>query len=186
MNQDHLERYIRENRPLFDDATPDPAIWDRISGQLEEEDRRAFPWSTYLWRAAAVLFVFALSWVIHDAVDRVDTTYSGQEAGAPSAQAEELFEAEAYYARQIEDMQNEVFFLTSEHPDLQADIRLEMTELDSVYSELRRDLGDDAANEEIIEAMIQNYRLKITILSDILEQLHGTTTRERKEASHEI
>lgn len=186
MSQDHLERYVRDNRQLLDDATPDPAVWDRINDALGKEDRRIYPWRTYMWRAAAVALIFALSWVIHDAVDNVRSPESSSEVGALSAQAEELFEAEAYYTRQIEDMQSEVFALTVEHPDVQADIRMEMSELDTAYAELRRDLGDQAANEEIIEAMIQNYRLKINILSDILQQLRGTSSTEGKEAPYEI
>ena len=40
-----------------------------------------------------------------------------------------------------------------------------------MFNELKIDLKDDAANEEVIEAMIQNYRIKLQILEEILTQL---------------
>ena len=39
-------------------------------------------------------------------------------------------------------------------------------ELDSVYISLKSDLKDNIANHEVIEAMIQNYRLRISILEE--------------------
>ncbi|HRY99060.1 MAG TPA: hypothetical protein P5550_08390 [Bacteroidales bacterium] len=186
MSQDHLERFIRDHRPEFDDQLPDPGVWDRIRSGMELQQRRTLPWKTYLVRVAAVLLIFALSWLVHDMVDQYVPAGKGPEQGAISAQAEELFEAEAFYTQQIQTMQEEVFLLTRSEPEVQHDIRTELSELDSVYADLKRDLRDDAANEEIIAAMIQNYRLKIAILTDILEQLQESRSGEGKEVRHEI
>ena len=46
--------------------------------------------------------------------------------------------------------------------------QFDLTELDSIYSSLREDLKDDVANEEVIEAMVQNYRLRVEILEEML------------------
>jgi 3-hydroxyacyl-CoA dehydrogenase len=46
-----------------------------------------------------------------------------------------------------------------------------MSELDSMYYDLKSDLKDNMANQEVIEAIIENYRLKITILEDILTEI---------------
>ena len=47
----------------------------------------------------------------------------------------------------------------------------DMEELDEVYNELKEDLKDNASNPEVIEAMILNYRVKLEILEDLLNQL---------------
>ena len=47
----------------------------------------------------------------------------------------------------------------------------DMEELDEVYVELKEDLKDNASNPEVIEAMILNYRVKLEILEDLLNQL---------------
>jgi hypothetical protein len=46
-----------------------------------------------------------------------------------------------------------------------------MSELDSVYIDLKADLKDNMANQEVIEAIIENYRMKISILEDLLKQI---------------
>jgi len=59
--------------------------------------------------------------------------------------------------------------------------------LDSVYADLRRDLKDNAANEEVIEAMIQNYRLKLEILEDVLSQMRqANNNHNNEEKDHEV
>ncbi|HRZ76606.1 MAG TPA: hypothetical protein P5248_04515, partial [Bacteroidales bacterium] len=87
------------------------------------QQRRTLPWKTYLVRVAAVLLIFALSWLVHDMVDQYVPAGKGPEQGAISAQAEELFEAEAFYTQQIQTMQEEVFLLTRSEPEVQHDIR---------------------------------------------------------------
>lgn len=190
MKRDNLEKYIQDNRHGFDDGIPDPAVWDRISRELDTENKRIIPWKAYLWRAAAILFIFGMSWFIHDIVDSYNATENDSNPEMAmeslSAEASELLEAELYYTGQIEEMESRVFSLTEGQPDIRAEINMELVELDSVYVELKRDLRDNAANEEILEAMIQNYRLKIAILSDILGQLQGNGKQEDKEVEYEI
>jgi predicted CopG family antitoxin len=48
----------------------------------------------------------------------------------------------------------------------------DMEELDEVYLELKEDLKDNVSNPEVIEAMILNYRVKLEILEDLLNQLN--------------
>ena len=47
----------------------------------------------------------------------------------------------------------------------------ELGELDGILRELKEDLNDDADNQEVVEAMMQNYMLKLEILEDMLEQI---------------
>jgi hypothetical protein len=58
------------------------------------------------------------------------------------------------------------------YPDVANDMKKDLAELDSVYRNLKKDLGDNIANEEIINAMIQNYRMKLQILEDIKQALN--------------
>jgi hypothetical protein len=82
-----------------------------------------------------------------------------------------LVEARAYYSNQINSMENEVYNLAGSDSPLREEIRMEFEELDKVFNELKSDLKDNAANEEVVEAMIQNYRIKLQILEEILYQL---------------
>ncbi|MGD2034222.1 MAG: hypothetical protein PVF73_04140, partial [Bacteroidales bacterium] len=51
---------------------------------------------------------------------------------------------------------------------LEEELQTDLSELDSIYEGLKDDLKDNIANHEVIEAMIQNYRLRIAILEDML------------------
>lgn len=187
--QDPLEEFIHNMRSSFDDATPDPALWEKLSENLDKDEKKVIPWRTYLIRMAAVITIFGLSWFIHDIMDSYQVERDSVNAVAEaeySPEARELLEAEVFYSNQISEMQEQVFVLTSGQPELQREINIELSELDTVYAELKRDLKDNAANEEIIGAMIQNYRLKIIILTDILEQLKETEETREMEADYEI
>ena len=96
----------------------------------------------------------------------------------------ELIEAEAYYSAQINQKKDEVFRLTASNPEVRHEIDMELVDLDQVYSELKEDLKDNAANEEVIEAMIQNYRLKLEILEEMLMVLKQTN-ESQNEKDHE-
>ena len=46
------------------------------------------------------------------------------------------------------------------------------------FMELSQDLIDEAQNEEVVRAMIDNYRLKLKILERILEDLDKEANEE--------
>ena len=173
MSRDKLEKYILDHRESFDELEPDPSVWDRI------EKRKApiirINWKGMAWKAAAVVAIFTASYYFHDYVasrkDQERGFIAGKmdEAGSPIVK--ELIEAEAYYTSQISMMKEEVFRLTADAPDVQKEINMEMVELDKVFDELKEDLKDNADNEEVIEAMIQNYRLKLEILEEMRYRL---------------
>ena len=56
-------------------------------------------------------------------------------------------------------------------PALAEELNYDMTELDSVYTDLKKDLKDNMANQEVVEAIIENYRLKIRILEELLSEI---------------
>ena len=96
----------------------------------------------------------------------------------------ELIEAEAYYSSLISIKKEEVFRLTASNPEVRHEIDMEMVDLDRVFSELKEDLKDNADNEEVIEAMIQNYRVKLDILEEMLLELKQTN-ESQTEKGHE-
>ena len=78
----------------------------------------------------------------------------------------------------------EVFRLTASNPEVRHEIDDEMIDLDRAYNELKEDLKDNADNEEVIEAMIQNYRIKLDILEEMLRRLKHSNESQNEE-SHE-
>jgi len=70
--------------------------------------------------------------------------------------------------------------LLSTYPDLGSELNRDFSELDSICLELKQDLKDNVSNQEVIEALIQNYRIKLTILEDLLNQLEKSDQIQSK------
>jgi len=170
MKTDRLEEFVRSNKDSFDSFEPDPAIWQKV----ERRKGRVIQlnWKQVAWRAAAVAIIFAASWFINDLTDKQRQPQMAEENQAsPEGQPQivrDLMEAEVYYTSQINMKRDELFTLAGNQPGVMEDVDSELIDLDNVYKELKEDLNDNAANEEILEAMIQNYRLKLQILEDML------------------
>jgi hypothetical protein len=173
MHPDKLEEFILDRREQFDDAEPGPEVWDRI------RKRRApvlnIGWKAVAWRAAAVVTIFFSSYIFFrltdkDPLQQAGNTYS-EMPETQSPLVNDLKEAEIYYTSQIEFMRSEAIRLSDGDPGIRDMIDTQMVDLDQVYEELKRDLKDNTDNEEVIEAMIQNYRIKLEVLEEILRQL---------------
>ena len=138
------------------------------------------------WRAAAVVIIFVSSYFFHDYMDSrergslMEQTQMGQDMeGLEELQV--LKDAEAYYTSMIDSKEEQILQILGEDNQVMNDIMEEMNELDEIYVQLKNDLKDNVANEEIIEAMVQNYRMKLFILEDILKQLQKTNTNSDEE-----
>ena len=83
----------------------------------------------------------------------------------------ELAEATQYYSNQIENKKEEILNCVAYDPEIDKEIMNEFTPLDAAFNELKKDLNDNANNTQIMEAMIQNYRTRLDILSDIKNQI---------------
>jgi hypothetical protein len=172
MKPDKLEQFILDNRSDFDDQLPSPESWDKIKTNIRPV--RTVNWTARMVRVAAAVVIFVSSYIF------IDYTLNRGNNGYDYAEQDDieildnipvLVEAKAYYSSQINHMEKEVYSLAGEDKHIRAEIDMEFEELDRVFNELKTDLKDNAANEEVIEAMIQNYRIKVQILEEILIQL---------------
>jgi hypothetical protein len=185
MSPDKLEKYILDHRGQFDDQEPDPALWEKIDTRKAPVIR--INWKSIAWKAAAAIAIFVASYYFHDYMasgNQSSRRLMSKKSEVNSPIMRELIEAEAYYTSQIDMRKEEVFRLTASDPDVRHEINAEMVDLDRVYMELKEDLKDNADNEEVIEAMIQNYRLKLDILEEMLARLKQSN-ESQNEKSHE-
>jgi hypothetical protein len=185
MSPDKLEKYILDHREQFDDQEPDPALWEKVNTRKAPVIR--INWKDIAWKAAAVVVIFVASYYFHDYMASRKQFSGGRiskNAELNSPIVKELIEAEAYYTSQINMRKEEVFRLTASNPEVRHEIDDEMIDLDRAYKELKEDLKDNADNEEVIEAMIQNYRIKLDILEEMLRRLKHSNESQNEE-SHE-
>ena len=169
--KDRLEKYIEDNRNEFDMREPSADLWNKIAANQNQPKVRRLN-ASVLWRVAAVIVIFLTGFLVQEirynigGDNTLQMAQEKQEVVIP-----ELQETEAYYAHQVSMMMNEVERYSVNDPGIYEEVKYDLTELDSVYSELKEDLKENVANDEVIEAMIQNYRIKLQILEDLLSEL---------------
>ena len=182
MTKDKLEQYIRNNRDEFDEIEPSADLWEGIVtrkpviSQLDEVvPSKKYSIGSYKWavRVAAAVILFISSYYFHDY--RSNSIQLANQEKASQNNNSELYntfiEAEYYYTAQIGVEQEKLYGLTVGNTMVREEIQEELKDLDMEFRELKEDLKDNADNEEIIAAMIQNYRLKLSILQDMMMQL---------------
>ncbi|MCK7460993.1 MAG: hypothetical protein MZU84_02455 [Sphingobacterium sp.] len=85
-----------------------------------------------------------------------------------------------YYDSQIRMLYEEAEPLLTANPDDQAcELALGMGELDSLSAQIIRDLHDNIASQEVLEALITNYMLRIELMQDMLQIMTEEWRQER-------
>ncbi|MGB8358472.1 MAG: hypothetical protein WCD55_07630 [Bacteroidales bacterium] len=166
---DELEKHIKNERAGMDIYEPDPNLWNRIEKGLPGRERH---FGRYLWRAAAAVIITA---ALITALLRVIIIPHVKD----DPQLVLVSETYLYYDNQLRSLYKEAKPLLTANPDINTELEKGMGELDSLSLQIRNDLKDNVASEEVIGALIRNYRLRIELLEDML------TLMKEKEADNE-
>jgi hypothetical protein len=167
-----LKKHIQENRQAFDVYQTDvDSLWEGISTGIEKKSKRKWP---VLKIAASLVILFLVGF----ALIRVASSSQKFDDGISLSDiSPELAEAEFYYSRLVEE---KFAMIHAANSALDPLITSEIELLDSAYLDLKNDLKDNMDNEEVINAMIQNYRIKLQILEQILESIETSNDEEKK------
>ncbi len=168
MSMDNLEKFIKENRAAFDDKMPPEDAWHNINDRLDNSETKVVPISTYLWRAAVVVLLVAVAWLLVDRSDR-DGTIAGTNEFINDNEIA-FNDVEAFYMNEIETKQSLIIQFVSDNPELDKDLLGEIDQLDSTYQMLKS-AAEVGQSERIIDAMVLNLQMRIDILNQQLEVL---------------
>lgn len=179
MMTDQLEKYINENRSSFDDLTPSADLWDKIA----QNNKRSYGNKTkrIVYRISGIAAIFIVS--------LFSLTYfilPSYKQNSLSEYNKEIQETEQYYNYKVMAKKEKVYRLTSNQPEIKRDIEADLALLDTAMLELKKDLNENIANTEVIDAMIQNYRMKLQILEDILMYLEPPQKEEKNNDTSKI
>lgn len=170
--KDRLEEFVHSQREEFDVYEPDERLWKGVEKKMDKHRKKSIGF--YLYRAVGVAAIFIITLVSYQYF------FSGN---TRIPKIPELQEAETYYSGLINSKLEEVRQLLSDYPDIQEEIDTDMIELDSVYKSLKEDLKDNVSNQEVIEAMVDNYRMRIEILEEMLQYLESKNEDNTKNKS---
>jgi len=182
--KDRLEQFINENRADFDNEIPNLKVWADIDKQINTDGggaKRRTLWR-YAWIAASILFLLTSG------------AFIGQRILAPSeaelADTElvspEFEEMEAYYQSQIKQKKAQLARYSED-----TSVEQDLLQIDTFMEELKQELKNAVKGneEQIINAMINNYQTKIAILERVLDRIQTTnqeTPKSGEDASIDI
>jgi hypothetical protein len=181
---DKLEEHIRKNRLDLDRYNPSSGSWKKIRREIKKEKS-----PMRKWLSIAAMFVVILGtslvllkngafWSGKGLSKNGDTTETIQDT--------QLKETEIYYNNLVNSIYTEAKPLLTSNPEIQKELVTDISHIDSICLDIKKDLKDNVANQEVIEALIQNYRIKIQLLEDMLTILKENENNPEKKQNHEL
>lgn len=169
---DRIEHFIAANRSAFDDEEPSEKVWQHIARKRQKNS-----WGV-LWKIAAVVFLISTTYLI--AERNFDTSADeGQ-----SEQLSEFTQVESYYTMLIAEKKTEISNMAD--GELKREFLLEIEQLDEQYGQLKQTYKNQHSGDLLMDAMINNLRLRIDILNQQLEILKKLKQQTDEEPINEV
>lgn len=149
--QDNLKEHINSNQEDFEIYPFDTENgWEQISKKVATKKKKNLGWA--LGIAASLLLVMGFGFY----------SYQNQTDSFDN----EVAEIENYYGNTINQ---KISLVKNQLTDQR--ILKDLEAMDEAFAELKADLKDNVDNQEVIAAMMDNYRMKLEILEEILNEL---------------
>ncbi len=203
--KDALESFVDQNMDAFNQHEPSPELLERIkpsfNGKDQKQDeketsdsksgRKIIPFSSWIKIAAILLVSFSLIYLIYEnqtlkssiALDQNNSTTKEdldeaetRENFPLSSVSSELAEVEQFYVSEVD-----LKLKSAKALNVDEEVLKEVDLLNEEFSELKKDMKQSINDEQIIEAMIDNYRLKIELLDHILSEYQTKNSSSEKE-----
>lgn len=180
---DKLEEHIRRNREELDRYTPPAGLWRKVKKELKKEKSTAKQWLSI---AAMIVVILGTALVLF----RPEFRWSDSKRQNSNEQftqlTPQLKETEIYYNNLVNSLYTEATPLLTNNPEIKKELNSDLSQLDSICSDLKKDLNDNISNQDVVEALVQNYRIKIRILEDMLKVLKENENNPEKKKNHEL
>jgi len=180
MKKDSLEKFILDKKEEFNQEEPRPGVWEQINAGLEQEFRDTkvvkLQWYSQAWKAAAVFLLMVSAFLLWDRYNLSDEI----SAGEPGKTAIDFQEVEVYYTSMIDQKKELVETFKISESGVKESFIADLKHLDSMYDDLGKELKE-TGNQKVVDAMINNLKLRIQILDrqlTILEQMKKTKDDE--------
>ncbi|MBN2682754.1 MAG: hypothetical protein JXR58_09625 [Bacteroidales bacterium] len=177
-----LEKIFLENQEAFNSEEPENGHFERFEKKLKSP-KKVLRFN--YWYSLAAVFVIVILSVLY-AYERVQnseqqTVELSNEYLALKDVSPEYAEVEFFLASQVEEGMSKIeqidFFNNPAEKQMLLD---ELKAMDSVYTNLQKELNANPNDERIIEAMIQYYRTKVIIMNNIINKFEQLKTRKNE------
>ena len=181
---DKLEEHIRQSREELDRYSPPSAIWRRIRKELKKKNPMLRRWFSI---AAMIVVILGTAIVLFRPEYRwSDSNRQNSNNEGRTQLNSQLKETEVYYNNLVNSLYTEATPFLTKNPEIKKELNTDLSQLDSICTDLKKDLKDNIANQDVVEALIQNYRIKIRLLEDMLTILKENENNPQKKESYEL
>lgn len=179
-----LEEHIRKNREDLDRYTPSEEVWNKINREIKKERK----WITPFRAAAAILVIVTglSALTLIQKKGNVSTIREFSENEVSAINDPQLNETEIYYNNLVNSLYTEAKPLLTDFPEMETELTTDFSHLDSIFIDIKKDLKDNADNQEVVEALIQNYRIKIRILEEMVTIMKDNDEKKERKSDHEL
>jgi len=188
--KDYIEELIAKNLEELSDNEPPAGHFERFESRLKDFQKRKKVISlNFIWKAAAAaVFAFlivnqAIIWFSTDNNTQINGTGNQITLASVSPEYEEV---EFYYTNAINVGLNEWERLMSEgliSEEEQQMMDAELSEFEQIFEKLQGDLATSPNDERVINAMLEYYQTKLSIIHMIIEKLEEV--KQKTNTSHE-
>ncbi|MBK8806371.1 MAG: hypothetical protein IPO21_06900 [Bacteroidales bacterium] len=200
MKKDKLQSFVDRNREAFDAFEPSTEAWQKIEEKvLLKKHKISLPRLSVkrvISYAATILAIFTFSYIFHEyrsntnfysetSIDDSLTEISDINDSIPQI-LKDFSETQNYYLFQVSNKMENIEQYADKYPELVTELKQEIAELNAEYSNLNEDLSQNINNVEVVQAMIQNYRIKLDILEDVLNIIKNSEEDLKKETQKVI
>ena len=166
---DELEKFILDHKSSFNEDHPNSKIWENIDQILTEKSKPKRSRFYLAKIAASVLFILTVG----IGIGHFMSQDSNENFYAEISQYDKNFkETEIYYNQKVDNKLKalEKYNVT---PDI--------AELDNIYNELRHEFESvqNKNKEQLVNAMIENYKTRLDILELILSRMEESETESK-------
>lgn len=181
---DKLKKFIEDNEAEFDQL-PRPGHFDRFKQKQAQFTPSSKPnadsFSVWLKVAAVFVLVFGIGWLFFNLGKmQGNQEFASNAIGISENNTNELAEVEFFFDQQVVLKKKEVMLFASNNNEATNQILIELERLEVQYIELKEELAINSNNEQIINAMIENYRNRLSLLEKLLSKLKKSNTIKQK------
>lgn len=168
---DNFEKYILENRKQFDSHKADKEkLWANIEERLGPDPKVISFWKFPVFKIAATITILL------SVVGLIGVAFNHSSNLESPVVTKELQDIDMYYANLVSYQVRLVEHSTKLSDSDKAEFLSFMDELDKEHEELRLELRKNIDNEAVLEAIVANYKKRIELIENLLQQLNEPTT----------
>lgn len=183
--KDNWKKFKEDHHEEFNNESSKDNFFEKIAPEIKQStEPRMIRLSTVFRVAAAVVVLIGVSlyFVFNREVEHSESNIASKNEKISDERLvlakinPELAETESYYVTQIDQLMEEV-----ENNNLTPEVKIILEQLDDEFNLLKKEMGEQVNSEQIIAALIENYRLKIKLLEKLLNSYNSNTENHEKE-----